>query len=213
MISRASYGQLVEHYESCLRRHGDNHRGVDWPNADDAQTRYRVMLDMIRQHHTQAVRLLDLGCGASHLYHYLREWNRGGIDYSGLDLSPEFIRLCRSKFPDRPYYCLDLLDPASAIPAFDYVVMNGLFTEKRSLSFEEMWDYVQAMLERAFEIASVGMAFNVMSKHVDWEREDLFHLPFDLLAEYLTHRISRHFVIRNDYGLYEYTVYVYHDPC
>jgi len=23
---------------------------------------------------------------------------------------------------------------------------------------------------------------------------------------------GRHFVIRNDYGLYEYTVYVYHDP-
>ncbi|HEX4073726.1 MAG TPA: class I SAM-dependent methyltransferase [Planctomycetaceae bacterium] len=213
MIGRASYGQLVEYYESCLRRHGDNHRGVDWPNAADAQTRYRVMLDVIRQQHTQAVRLLDLGCGASHLFHYMLESNRDAIDYSGLDLSPEFIGLCRSKFPDRPYYCLDILNPASAIPAFDYVVMNGLFTEKRSLSFDEMWDYVQAVLERAFEIASVGMAFNVMSKHVDWEREDLFHLPFDPLAEFLTRRISRHFVIRNDYGLYEYTVYVYHDPC
>lgn len=213
MIGRASYDQLVEHYESCLRRHGDNHRGVDWPNAANAQTRYRVMLDVIRQHDSQAVRLLDLGCGASHLYHYMLESNRDGIDYSGLDLSPEFFRLCRSKFPDRHYYCLDILDPASAIPAFDYVVMNGLFTEKRSLSFDEMWGYVQAMLERAFEIASVGMAFNVMSKHVDWERDDLFHLPFDLLAEFLTRRISRHFVIRNDYGLYEYTVYVYHDPC
>ena len=132
MIGRAAYGQLVEHYESCLRRHGDNHRGVDWPNAANAQMRYRVMLDVIRQHHPQDVRLLDLGCGASHLYHYMLESNRDGIDYSGLDLSPEFIRLCRSKFPDRPYYCLDILDPASTIPAFDYVVMNGLFTEKRS---------------------------------------------------------------------------------
>jgi hypothetical protein len=213
MIGRPAYGQLVEHYESCLRRHGDNHRGVDWPNAADAQTRYRVMLEVIRKHHSQAVRLLDLGCGASHLYHYILESNCDAIDYSGLDLSPKFIQLCRNKFPDRAYHCLDILDPASAIPAFDYVVMNGLFTEKRSLSFDEMWDYVQAMLERAFEIASIGMAFNVMSKHVDWEREDLFHLPFDPLAEFLTRRISRHFVIRNDYGLYEYTVYVYHDPC
>jgi SAM-dependent methyltransferase len=213
MTSPTKYGELVAHYESCLRAHGDNHRGVDWPNAVDARTRYRVMLDVIRQTNFAAARLLDLGCGAAHLYQYLREMERDDVEYAGLDLSPEFIRLRRSKFPDRTFYCLDVLDSAAEVPAFDYVVMNGLFTEKRSLSFDEMWNYAQAMLERAFTIASVGMAFNVMSKHVDWERADLFHLPLDLMVEHLTHNLSRHFVIRNDYGLYEYTVYVYHDRC
>lgn len=53
------------------------------------------------------------------------------------------------------------------------------------------------------------MAFNVMSKNVDWEREDLFHMPLDELSAFLTSSISRNFIIRNDYGLYEYTVYVY----
>jgi SAM-dependent methyltransferase len=214
LIASARYGELVAHYESCLHTHGDNHRGVDWPNAADARTRYGVMLDVIRSGppHTPAspVRLLDLGCGASHLYQYLCETDRGDVEYSGLDLSPEFVRLCRRKYPDRTYYCLDILDSTSDVPTFDYVVMNGLFTEKRSLSFDEMWSYVQAMLARAFEVASTGIAFNFMSKHVDWERDDLFHVPFDLIAEYLTRRLSRHFVLRNDYGLYEYTVYAYH---
>jgi hypothetical protein len=54
-----------------------------------------------------------------------------------------------------------------------------------------------------------GLAFNVMSKHVDWERPDLFHLPFDALAQVLARSLTRNFVIRNDYGLYEYTTYVY----
>ena len=88
-----------------------------------------------------------------------------------------------------------------------------MFTEKCSLSFETMWNFVQAMLVRVFGIASAGIAFNVMSKQVDWERGDLFHLPLDLLASFLAQHLSRHFVIRNDYGLYEYTVYVYHAPC
>lgn len=211
MSSTAKYRELVSHYESCLRAHGDNHRGVDWPNAADARTRYRVMLDVIRTPAPSRVRLLDLGCGASHLYEFLHEMQRADIEYTGIDPSPEFIGLSRSKFPDLPYYCLDILDPAVEIPGFDYVVMNGVFTEKRSLSFDEMWQFVQAMLARAFEIASVGIAFNVMSKHVDWERDDLFHLPFDLLAQFLTERLGRHFVIRSDYGLYEYTAYVYHD--
>jgi SAM-dependent methyltransferase len=211
MTFTAVYSELIAHYEACLRAHGDNHRGVDWPNADDARMRYRVMMDVIRQEGLSPVRLLDLGCGASHLNQYLREMRRTDIEYAGIDLSSDFIRLCRKKFPDRTFYCLDILDRASVLPSFDYVVMNGLFTEKRSISFDEMWNYVQAMLARAFEIASIGMAFNVMSTHVDWKRGDLFHLPLDLLADYLTRNLSRHIVIRNDYGLYEYTVYVYHD--
>jgi SAM-dependent methyltransferase len=211
MTSTAKYQELVSHYESCLRTHGDNHRGVDWPNAVDARTRYQIMLDVIRTPARSPVRLLDLGCGASHLYEFLRETRRTEIEYTGLDLSPEFIRLSRKKFPDVPFYCLDVLDPAVEVATFDYVVMNGVFTERRSLSFDEMWIFVQAMVTRAFELATVGVAFNVMSKHVDWEREDLFHLPLDVLAQFLTGKLGRHFVIRSDYGLYEYTTFVYHD--
>jgi SAM-dependent methyltransferase len=211
MTARTKYAEIVEHYESCLRAHGDSHRGVDWPNADDARTRYRLMLEVVRPSVAAPARLLDLGCGASHLYEYLCETRREDIDYTGIDVSPEFIQLCRKKFPDRPFFCLDVLDPSTAVPTFDYVVMNGVFTEKRSLSFDEMWRYVQSMLGRAFQLATTGMAFNLMSKHVDWERDDLFHVPFDTLAEFLTRSVSRHFVIRNDYGLYEYTAYVYHD--
>jgi hypothetical protein len=48
-----------------------------------------------------------------------------------------------------------------------------------------------------------------MSKQVDWERDDLFYLSLDDLAKCLTSQVTRNFVIRNDYGLYEYTAYVY----
>ena len=87
--------------------------------------------------------------------------------------------------------------------------MNGVFTEKRGLTFDEMLAYFQRMLIAVFSKARLGIAFNVMSKHVDWERDDLFHLPFDTLARFLTASMTRNFVIRNDYGLYEYTTYVY----
>ncbi len=54
-----------------------------------------------------------------------------------------------------------------------------------------------------------GVAFNVMSKDVDWEREDLFHLPLNVLSNFLTKEVTRDFIIRYDYGLYEYTTYLY----
>jgi hypothetical protein len=60
------YLEIAAHYEACLERHGDSHLGVDWPNAQDAETRYRVMLDVIRPQEAGPVSLLDFGCGASH---------------------------------------------------------------------------------------------------------------------------------------------------
>ena len=72
--------------------------------------------------------------------------------------------------------------------------------------------YALDLLAACFDAARVGIAFNVMSKRVDWEREDLFHWGFDEMAEAIAGRLSRHIRIRADYGLYEYTVYVYREP-
>ena len=175
----------MEHYESCLAKHGDTHLGVDWPKAQDAETRYRVMLEVIRRPRPPAVKLLDFGCGASHLYEHILANGISGIEYMGLDLSPKFIELSRKKFPENRYICADILEEPEPFPRADYVVMNGVFTEKRGLTFDEMLGYFERMLDCGICQSRAGIAFNVMSKHVDWEREDLFHLPFDTLARFL----------------------------
>jgi len=204
------YLDIVSHYESCFERHGDNHLGVDWPKKADVTRRHRIMLEVVKPNlRDGTVRLLDFGCGAAHLYEHIRDNGIVDIEYSGLDLSDKFIELCRRKFPSHSFYCLDLLEENETLPRFDYIVMNGVFTEKRSLTFEEMFVYFKQLVKKVFEKAEIGIAFNVMSKHVDWERQDLFHLPFDELAAFLKQELSRNFIIRNDYGLYEYTTYVY----
>jgi SAM-dependent methyltransferase len=203
------YIEIVEHYESCLAKYGDTHLGVDWPKAQDAKTRYRVMLELIRSPRPPLVKLLDFGCGASHLYEHMVANGITGIEYTGLDLSPKFVKLSRKKFPKNHYICADILEEPDAVPTSDYIVMNGVFTTKQRLTFDEMLAYFERTLSAAFAKAERGIAFNVMSKHVDWERADLFHLPFDTLARILIRALTRNFVIRNDYGLYEYTTYVY----
>ncbi|HET6977589.1 MAG TPA: class I SAM-dependent methyltransferase [Pyrinomonadaceae bacterium] len=206
------YLSIISHYEACLEQYGDSHLGVDWPKAEDVQKRYRVMLEVIRpQSAGQRVSLLDFGCGAAHLNEYIREQHLDYIEYTGLDLSEKFVRLSQNKFPGNKFFVLDLLDENASLPVFDYIVLNGVFTEKRELSFDEMLSYFKQLVRRVFAHAAVGIAFNVMSKHVDWERDDLFHLPFDILAGFLKKELGRNFVFRNDYGLYEYTTYVYHE--
>jgi hypothetical protein len=132
----------------------------------------------------------------------------GEVAYMGLDLSRDFIDLSRSKFPDNSYICGDVLAEPELLPDFDYAVMNGVFTEKREMSQEDMVAYFERLVEAVWKSARAGIAFNLMSKHVDWERDDLFHVSYDALAAFLTERLTRRHVIRSDYGLYEYTVYV-----
>lgn len=207
-----AYRRIVEHYERCLAVHGDSHRGVDWPRAQDAEVRYDVMLGVISQADPRPIHLLDFGCGAGHLLEHVRRRQISGISYHGLDISQRFVALCENKFPDTRFTCADVLEDDTAAPEADYVIMNGVFTEKRELSFEDMWSYMNHILRRLWPGARRGMAFNVMSTHVDWERDDLFHLPTDVLMTFLKSELSRHLVIRHDYGLYEYTVYVYREP-
>jgi hypothetical protein len=150
----ATYHDIVAHYESCFARPGDGCRGVDWPNATDADTRYRVMLEVIREPAGTPVSLLDFGCGLAHFYEYLLRAGRGEIEYAGLVLSPEFVVACRGKHPGVTFHCADVLNDSAPLAKHDYIVLNGVLTEKVSLSFDEMWQYSQRLLVKLFEAAN-----------------------------------------------------------
>lgn len=201
------YQKIYKHYESCLDKYGDTSKGVDWPNEKDAQVRYSVMSDGFKNKEAESI--IDLGCGAGHYYTYLKSTGiLNELSYTGIDISSKFIELCETKFPEANWMSLDILKDELSLQA-DFVVMNGVFTEKVSLSFDEMLEFWKNMLRSSFKLAKIGLAFNVMSSQVDWERDDLFHLPLDTMADFVHKNLTRHFSIRRDYGLYEYTVYLY----
>jgi hypothetical protein len=99
-----------------------------------------------------------------------------------------------------------------ALPVFDYVVLNGVFNYRGPIERSEMMRYWERLTMTAYRHCRCGMAFNVMSTLVDWERDDLFHLPFAAMTTFVAKHLSRHFVIRHDYQAYEYTTYVYRQP-
>jgi SAM-dependent methyltransferase len=200
------YHSLYKHYESCFKKHGGTPQGVDWPNVDDLNRRFQVMLDICTD--KAPVNILDFGCGNGLLCSYLKQTQMDNIRYTGLDISQKFIDFCRTTYPGIPFICSDIAQESIEID-FDYAICNGTFTEKLDLTFDEMFDFFSKTLITLFKKSKKGIAFNVMSSHVDYRRDDLFHVPHDMMANLLINDLSRHYVIRNDYGLYEYTVYVY----
>jgi SAM-dependent methyltransferase len=205
-----NYLEIAEHYNSCFEKHGDNNLGVDWPNYKDTLTRHKVMFEVTRfgnQTPKKPISLLDFGCGLGHFYEWIRN-EKIEVNYSGLDINENFYNLCKNKFPNLEFFHKDILKD-EILPNYDYIICNGVFTEKRNLTQDEMFDFLKKTISVLWKKTDVGISFNVMSKLVDWERNELFHLSIDDLGKFITQNLSRNFIIRNDYKLYEYTVYVY----
>ena len=203
-----SYLKIAEHYNECFEKHGDTHLGVDWPKYEDTLIRHQVMLDLIKDKNTNNS-LLDFGCGLGHLYEFILKNNYSeNLKYSGLDINLNFHNYCSLKYPDIQFYLKDVLKD-NELPNFDYIVCNGTFTEKRDLTYDEMYSFMTNVLLKLWDKTNKGISFNVMSKLVDWERDDLFHVSIDEICLFLKNNLSRNFIIRNDYKLYEYTIYVY----
>ena len=202
---------IADACELELDRHGDSFRGAGYTRSpDEPNDQYAVMLGVVRGN--EPAHILDLGCGLAHLADFIAARPAlSHLRYTGLDISEKFIAAASARRGDLDLLRMNLLESDADLGMFDYVVMNGIFNYRGPVSFEAMADYWKQMIGIAFRHACKGIAFNVMSKIVDWERDDLFHLPFDMMAAHVAANLSRHFTVRHDYGRFEYTVYVYRD--
>ncbi len=208
MAPEDPYAENVRYAEACLEKHGDTHEGMGWTKSpESAVSRQDVMLDVIRDGATAPICLLDFGCGTSQLLDRIRARGLDRIDYVGLDASERMLDVARRKFPDVQYLTSD-----QTLDEYDYVVASGVFTMRLGLSAAAAWEHARGLTERLFSVTRVGLAANFTSSHVDWERDDLLHVPVDDLLAFATERLTRHVVIRHDYPLYEYTAYVYREP-
>jgi len=196
---------IKKHYEECYIKHGDNCQGADWPNETDLIKRYNIMFSVIRE--TSLISLLDYGCGTGMFLEHIKK-DKKELEYYGVDVNPVLIKRALEKFPSERFWVETdgQLDPRIN---YDYIICNGVFTEKLSANKEEMFDYLCEKIKMLFSVAKKGIAFNVMSPFVDYEVQNLFYLEHDKLLKFVVKNLTRHYVIRNDYGLYEYTIYLY----
>ena len=121
--------------------YGDTCKGLDWPNYKDMILRYQIMIDINQYYKLNKFSILDFGAGTGNLYNYVKNISNYEIEYSALDISPFFVIVLK-KYDNINVYNIDIIkDNIEYLPIFDYIVLNGVFTEKRTLSEDEMWDF------------------------------------------------------------------------
>jgi SAM-dependent methyltransferase len=205
--------ELAEHYSNCLQKHGDSAIGMDWPNELQTNIRHAVMTEIFKyniKEGNEKLKILDFACGTSHYFNYLKDNGFSeNIEYTGIDINPDAILIAKDKFPKNNYMCVDVLESVNELTNYDYIIINGLFTQKRSMSEVQMQQFLIGILTVLFPYFSKGLAFNAMSSQVDYRKKEAFHLDLNWITQVLVNKFSRKFIVRHDYELYENTIFIF----
>lgn len=210
--------QIVATIEQRFATHGATPEGLYWPNGPDLAVRYGVFHQAIAAAPgVPRTRLLDFGCGVG----FLPDWLAAGgylpaIDYTGLDASGKILAEASRRHPRLRFVEADVLadgvPPPEGGERYDHVFACGIFTARFLSSHAAMEAYVRDTLSALWARTQRCLTFNVMTVHVDYTREDLFHWPVDTALSFCKQHLSRHCAVRADYGLWEYTMHVWRAP-
>jgi trans-aconitate methyltransferase len=203
-VSQRLKRAVVEHYERQLDRYGPTARGMDWKDEASQRLRFEVLCGVCD---LDGKSVCEIGAGAGHLYDFLRQ--RGiDADYTGVDLSTRMVEAARRRHPHVAFEQRDILVDAPEA-AYDVVLCSGLFHVKLDHQDVEWRTFVEETVRRMYTMCRVAIAFNLMSDNVDFRSAILSYANAGDTLAFCQRELSRFAVVRHDYPLYEYTVYVY----
>lgn len=189
--------RLLNYYEDSLKKYGDDAQGVHWLNQDTQKIRFKVLSKIADLNNKK---ILDVGCGFGDLYQFLVSKNII-VDYTGIDIVPEFIDKARKNFPNIRFQVTDINDLNEN---YDYILASGTL----SFEVEDSKNYYFSIIRKMFEHAKYGIAFNMLNSTVHNTDETYFtyNIP-EILAYCKT--LTENVEIISDYLPQDFTVYMY----
>ena len=100
-------------YEAEFKKFGDTFKGMGWKRSKDQIKRFKEFSKIFAIDNN--AKILDLGCGTSHFYEFLNKNKIYKLNYTGIDISKNFIEISKKKFPKNRYFCVDILNTKKKI--------------------------------------------------------------------------------------------------
>jgi SAM-dependent methyltransferase len=200
-LDHRSKKQILSFFNYHLKKFGDKPEALRWTPQGQLK-RFHTLVDIAPNLNNS--KILDYGCGTGDFYRFLE--HRGiSVQYTGVDINPNFIELASAKFPGCTFRTMNIAEE-TLNEYFDYIFICGVFNLNVPGVQE---DLRQAMVE-LFKYCNKGLALNALSTHAPVTDADLnYTSPEDTLKfaiENLSPSVAlRHDRIENDFTLFVYT--------
>jgi SAM-dependent methyltransferase len=198
---------LHDHYNKTFQKYGACSQGVDWGSKEKlALARQYKMLNVVKN--KQAIStILDVGCGYGALLDVIKI-EKLDLVYTGIDLVEIMIESALKKHLGNNFICGDILN--IDIGDYDYVVCNGILTQKMDISTLVMNKFAQELIKKMYQISNYGVAFNVMTTYVNFQKDNLYYRNPAELVSWCMSELTPHVNLDSAYDpWYEYTIYLY----
>ncbi len=200
--------KIQQHYKNLFKEHGNSPKSVQWSDELTQKNRFEILSQISGEINS----VIDLGCGLAHYFEFVKEQGFKG-KYLGLDFVSEFVEANRDSFKDCRNAEFEVFDiMRDIIPSgYDYIVISGMFNNKIEQNEALIFDVV----EKCFKACQKGVAFNALSKYVDYFDEGLYYSDPLRVFDFCKRNLTRSVTLRHEYILkpgsipYEYTVYLY----
>lgn len=198
--------RVKRHYAALIGEHGDAPAGAQWADRETQERRFEVLCEV---GDLTSSRVLDYGCGTAHLLDFLKQ--RGFVGrYTGYDLVPKALEVAEQRHPTAVFEARDVLEHGVE-GTHDYVVVSGVFNSPA----KDPLGLMTATLSKLFASTNVALAFNCMSRYVDFLDPELSYFAPEEVFAFCKQTLSPRVCLRHDYEVrpgvvpYEFAVYVY----
>ena len=191
-------------YRQRLKEHGHGIQALSSGTVDRRAVRFNVLTGVGIG---SGCSVLDVGCAYADYFTHL-EAQGCKVSYTGIDLLPELIDEACRRHPGLDLQVRDLQSNPFPPGSFDYVVSSQTF----NLRFDEdsNMPLVERMMKLMFATARKGTAVDFVTDYVDFREPYLrYHNPEKLFG--FAKSITKRVVLRHDYPLYEFCLYLYPD--
>lgn len=208
-LSRALSG-IRDLYTTGLVTHGTTSKAVGWKDEASQRLRFERLSRVAPVDMVEGVTVNDWGCGYGAMYTYLNAlWGQGLAGYTGYDIAPQMVDEARRQVTDPR---ARFVTGSDEVEEADYTFVSGTFNVKLEATDTEWEAYVKNRLEALFAVSRRGLAFNLLTCHVDWREPHLFYADPEAFVDFCLRHLSRHVCLFHDTALYEWTITVSRTP-
>jgi ubiquinone/menaquinone biosynthesis C-methylase UbiE len=173
--------ELLYFYNRHLKDFGDAPQAVRW-TPEGQRRRYETLLKIAGDF--SGKKILDFGCGKGDLYEFIKERDIS-INYCGIDVNENLIKLAKSKYPETEFIAVDL-EESEFERVFDIILICGVF----NLRIAGIEESMKNVLKKLFRLCKEALHVNLLSYYIAQRNVELFYVKPEEIMKFAITEIS-----------------------
>ncbi len=182
---------------------------VGWPPSLQASLFLIIASVLNSTDKNKKYSILDAGSGLGDFITILDELSLHNIEYTGIELLPELMKISRQRHPKYRFINLDFMSDKFS-ETFDFIICSGAMNIVNTENREDHIHYIEKFITKMYSLSNISCAFNLLSQkgqdHI--EENDIFYYTDPDYILNFCRTLTKDTELSHDYFDYIFTVFM-----